>query len=108
MPLAGAVAITPGTPVKLDGRLKFESVDAVQLASLLFGSDLTGPGADGAAWTDAPFAAGTFDGMSGRLALTAGSLRLSPNMPAARSSCGGNCFTCGYSAICMGCVNVLP
>ncbi|WP_307276714.1 AsmA family protein [Labrys wisconsinensis] len=98
VPLAGAIAITPGSPgslsspgspgtpaspVRVEGRLNLQTADALQLGSLATGSDLLASPSSGSVWSGTPFGAGALDGVTGQLALTADSLVLSPRLPAA-------------------------
>lgn len=81
MPVSGALTINAGRPARVDGRLDFLRADAQLLGSLFTGADLSAGNANGNAFSDEAFGAGTFDALAGRVSVSAKALRLSRRLP---------------------------
>lgn len=81
MPVSGALTVNPGKPARLDGRLSFLQADAQMLGSLFSGADLGAGNANGNAFSDEAFGAGSFDDFAGRLSISAGTMHVSRRLP---------------------------
>jgi len=99
MPVDGALSVTAGRPVRVDGRLGFLRADAELLGSLLSGADLGGPNDKGNAWADEAFGRSTVDNLTGSLTVTANSLRLSRRFPELREAKANVAFGSGKVSV---------
>jgi uncharacterized protein involved in outer membrane biogenesis len=83
MAMTGALAIGPGKPARVSGKLHFTTLDAVRLASLIAGSDLSAAAAQNSAWPSDPFGVGAFDHIAGSVDISADTLEISQRLPTA-------------------------
>jgi large subunit ribosomal protein L24 len=81
-PLRGKLTVTPGQPVRVDGGLETDSVDAAALIVAAGGAPSKGGRDALSAWTSEPFGRGAFADLTGQIEVKAARAAFSPTFVA--------------------------